>query len=33
MSDYSEKQLQEAVDATFAKYDTDKNGTLEISEI
>jgi Ca2+-binding EF-hand superfamily protein len=33
MSDFSEKQLQEAVDATFAQYGTNKNGTLERSEV
>jgi len=33
MSGYSDKQLQEAVDAVFSKYDTDKSGTLESSEV
>jgi Ca2+-binding EF-hand superfamily protein len=29
----SDDQLRQAIDAIFAKYDTDKNGTLEGNEI
>ena len=30
---YSDDQLRQAVDAVFGKYDTDKNGTLEVAEV
>lgn len=30
---YSEDQLRQAVDAVFAQYDKDKNGTLESAEV
>ena len=33
MSNYTDKQLNEAVDAVFSKYDTDKSGTLQSTEV